>query len=73
MIADKVKEYTNGRKYFAHILYTGNPSLREYFLEVLDKELNLKDINEAPATPVVGAHIGPDVIGIGIFLEPLEK
>lgn len=69
MIANKVKDYTKGRKYFAHILYAGESELKEYFLETLKDELGLENLYEAPSTPVVGAHIGPDVIGIGIFLE----
>ncbi len=69
-IADLVKNYTEGKDYFAHILYTGNPTLKTYFLEVLKEELGIENLHEAPATPVVGAHIGPDVIGIGIFIKP---
>lgn len=69
LITEKVKKYTKDRKYFAHILYAGNSELRDYFLEILKEELGLEGLYEAPSTPVVGAHIGPDVIGIGIFLE----
>lgn len=69
MITDKVKDYTNGKKYFAHILYAGESELKEYFLDLLKEDLGLENLYEAPSTPVVGAHIGPDVIGIGIFLE----
>lgn len=69
MIAQKVLEYTKGRNFFAHILYAGDSNLKTYFLEVLEEELGIKNIYEAPSTPVVGAHIGPDVIGIGIFIE----
>lgn len=67
-IADFVKDYIGSKKYFAHILYAGNPTLKGYFIEVLEAELGIKEIHEAPATPVVGAHIGPDVVGIGVFL-----
>lgn len=69
-ISDLVKDYTQGKDYFAHILYTGNPSLKVFFLETLKNDLGLENLEEAPATPVVGAHIGPDVIGIGIFIKP---
>ncbi|VEU80041.1 DegV family protein [Haploplasma axanthum] len=68
-IADNVKEYTKGREFFAHILYAGDSELKDYFLEILKDELGIENLYEAPSTPVVGAHIGPDVIGIGIFLE----
>lgn len=68
-ITGKVKDYTNGRPYDAYILYTGNPSLREFFVEILKEDLGLENLYEAPSTPVVGAHIGPDVIGLGIFMK----
>lgn len=68
-ITDKVKEYTQGRPYDAYVLYTGNPSLRDYFLDVLNAKLGLENLYEAPSTPVVGAHIGPDVIGLGVFMK----
>ena len=68
-IASKVQAYANGRSYEAYILYTGNPRLRDFFVETLKMELGLDNLYEAPSTPVVGAHIGPDVIGVGIFIK----
>lgn len=68
-IASKVQAYANGRNYEAYILYTGNPKLRNFFVETLKEELGLENLYEAPSTPVVGAHIGPDVIGVGIFIK----
>jgi len=68
-IASKVIAYTNGREFEAYVLYTGNPRLRAHFIETLKNELGLENLYEAPSTPVVGAHIGPDVIGVGIFLK----
>lgn len=69
IVTKNVKEYTKGREFFAHILYAGESQLKEFFLEELKKELGLENLYEAPSTPVVGAHIGADVIGIGIFLK----
>lgn len=69
IITSKVKEYTKDKEFFAHILYAGESQLKEFFLEELKNELGLENLYEAPSTPVVGAHIGPDVIGIGIFLK----
>lgn len=69
LITNKIEAYTNGRPYDAHIIYTGNPSLQDHFLEVLKEELGLENLYMAPSTPVVGGHVGPDVIGIGIFLK----
>jgi DegV family protein with EDD domain len=68
-IASKVNAYANGRQFDAYILYTGNPRLKAHFIETLKTELGLENLYEAPSTPVVGAHIGPDVIGVGIFLK----
>lgn len=68
-ITNKINQYTNGKDYYAHILYAGKSPLRDYFIKLLKEELNLENLYEAPATPVVGAHIGPDVIGIGIFIK----
>lgn len=68
-ITKKVKTFTDGRDYEAYILYTGNPSLKAHFEQTLKEELGLENLYEAPNTPVVGAHIGPDVVGIGIFLK----
>ncbi len=68
-IADKVLAYANGRPFDSYILYTGNPKLKEYFKDIIKERLNLENLYEAPQTPVVGAHVGPDVIGIGIFIK----
>jgi len=68
-IVDKILAYANGRPFDAYILYTGNPRLKEHFKEIIKTTLKLENLYEAPQTPVVGAHIGPDVVGIGIMLK----
>lgn len=68
-ITSKINAYANGRPFDAYILYTGNPKLKAHFIEVVKQELGLENLYESPSTPVVGAHIGPDVTGIGIFLK----
>jgi len=68
-ITSKVKTFTHGRPYHAYILYTGNPKLKSYFIQIIKEDLGLVNLYESPSTPVVGAHVGPDVIGIGIFLD----
>ena len=35
---------------------------------MIKENLGLENLYESPSTPVVGAHVGPDVIGIGIFI-----
>ena len=68
-ITSKIKAYANGREFDAYILYTGNPKLKVHFIQIIKEELGLENLYESPSTPVVGAHIGPDVTGIGIFLK----
>ena len=43
--------------------------LKEHFKSTIKERLQLENLYEAPSTPVVGAHIGPDVIGIGVFIK----
>lgn len=69
MISEKVKEYVDGKEFTAYVLYAGNPTIKGYFVEELEKTLNLKDLREVPTTPVVGAHVGADLVGIGIFIN----
>ena len=68
-ISNKILAYTNGREYEAYLLYTGNPTLKTYFEASLKEQLGLENLNAYPSTPVVGCHVGPDVIGIGIILK----
>jgi fatty acid-binding protein DegV len=37
-------------------------------VSIIKEYLGLENLYESPSTPVVGAHVGPDVIGIGIFI-----
>lgn len=67
-ITTKVKSYVNNRPYQAYLIYTGNPVLKEFFVSIIKENLGLENLYESPSTPVVGAHVGPDVIGIGIFI-----
>jgi len=72
-ITTLVKEYVNNQPYQAYLIYTGNPNLKQYFVSIIKDNLGLENLYESPSTPVVGAHVGPDVIGIGIFLNDDEN
>lgn len=72
-ITTLIKEYVNNRPYQAYLIYTGNPNLKQYFVSIIKDNLGLENLYESPSTPVVGAHVGPDVIGIGIFLTDDEN
>ncbi len=66
-VCERLNEYTKGHKYFAYIALTGD-SLEQYLRDSLKEICGIEEIMSAPCTPVVGCHIGPNGIGIGIFL-----
>ncbi|TVY12390.1 DegV family protein [Candidatus Phytoplasma pini] len=68
-IFNKIKKYTEGKQFILHIMFTGNPDLKKDFKSFLMKKFNLTNILEIPCTPVVGAHIGNNVVGVGIILK----
>ncbi len=70
-IINQIKDYTKGRKYLLHLSFTGNPELRKDFRVALEKELNLTDILEMPSSPSLGAHVGNNVVGVGIILQDI--
>lgn len=72
-VTDFVEEYTKGSNYEAYVLYAGNPELKTLFNESLKTDLKLENLLEIPSTPVVGAHIGADVVGIGIIKVREDK
>ncbi len=61
-------EYVKGHDYYAYIVYTGQ-DLKEYFIDVLNNKFNLTNLDERPCSPVVGCHVGPNAIGLGVFLK----
>ncbi|HAX03586.1 MAG: hypothetical protein A2Y45_09335 [Tenericutes bacterium GWC2_34_14] len=67
-ITSLVEEYVDHRPYQAYLIYTANPNLKAHFVSMIKENLGLENLYESPSTPVVGAHVGPDVIGIGIFI-----
>jgi len=67
-IASKIKAYVNDQPYQAYLIFTGNPELKDYFKSIIKEKLGLDNLYESPSTPVVGAHVGPNVIGIGVFI-----
>ncbi|WEK82256.1 MAG: DegV family protein [Candidatus Phytoplasma pruni] len=70
-IINQIKDYTKGRKYLLYLPFTGNPGLRKDFRVALEKELNLTNIFEMPSSPSLGAHVGNNVVGVGIILQDL--
>ncbi|MFR0367833.1 DegV family protein [Candidatus Phytoplasma palmae] len=73
-IIEKIKNYTKNKKFIMFILFTGNNNLREKLKSILCQNFNLKNILEIPSTPAIGAHVGNNVIGVGIIItEPNLK
>lgn len=68
-VAEKFHEETEGRKFRAFLVYTGNAELKEYLKEEVKERTGITDMMEIPCTPIVGCHVGGDAIGIGVFFE----
>ncbi len=65
-IIEKLLSEIEGKEVEVFIVNTNNPSRVKYVREkVLSMRPDLKEINEYPLTPVVGAHAGPGTVGIG--------
>lgn len=63
---EKFLEEIEGTEVEPFIINTNNPSRVEYVRnKVLEARPEFKEIKEYPLTPVVGAHGGPGLVGIG--------
>ncbi|MDV3167059.1 MAG: DegV family protein [Vigna little leaf phytoplasma] len=65
----RLQQYINNRKFTLYILFTGNIFLKNKLKKILQKIFQLTNILEIPSTPVVGAHVGSNVVGVGVFLH----
>lgn len=68
MVCDFVNKYKGDKKVFANILTTGMSNYQEYFIEKLKEKCGLENLLCINCSPVVGCHVGADVIGIGICI-----
>lgn len=63
---EKFLEEIDGQDVEAFIINTNNPERVEYVRnKVMAARSDIKEIKEYPLTPVVGAHGGPGLVGIG--------
>ncbi len=62
------KEYINGRDYFMYLVYTTDENLG-YLKEQIKLNCNVENLLEVPGSPIVGCHVGPGALGVGIFLK----
>lgn len=63
-LVDTVNSKTRGRQIRAYGLYAGNRQLYNQFAEKIRTKTNI-ELSGFPISPVVGAYIGPDAVGIG--------
>lgn len=68
-LCEHVNEYIQGREYFAYIAYTGVVEYYETFEKALEEICGMKNLSAVKATPVVGCHVGGDIMGVGIFIK----
>ncbi len=67
-VCDRIKNYVGDKDYWMYIVYTGN-QLVPFLKDTLKEKCNIENLHEAPCTPIVGCHVGPQAIGVGIFLK----
>lgn len=65
-VVEKVKEDIAGRNATLYIVYTGSPELKNFLISLVEENIGLTNLVEIPASPVVGTHVGPEAIGLGI-------
>ncbi|MDO8054097.1 DegV family protein ['Opuntia sp.' phytoplasma] len=73
-ILREIENYTKNQKnqkFFLHILTSGRPPMKNKLIEILKKKLNINDILEVIITPVIGAHVGNNVLGVGLIIPPI--
>ena len=63
-LVDAVKKQTHGKHVRAYGLYGGNRDLYEQLAQKLKDKTGLK-MTGFPISPVIGAHLGPDAVGVG--------
>jgi len=67
-LGEYLQEYVKGHEYEAYIVYTGD-ELKQFFKDVLKEKFGIENLPERPCSPVVGCHVGPNAIGLGVFLK----
>ncbi|MDO8167892.1 DegV family protein [Candidatus Phytoplasma melaleucae] len=68
-IIERIRLYTKNKEFLIHILFTGNPVMRQKLRLILEQKLHLTNILEIPSAPSIGAHVGNNVLGVGVILK----
>ncbi|MDV3166284.1 MAG: DegV family protein ['Waltheria sp.' little leaf phytoplasma] len=71
-ILKEIENYAKNQKFFLHILTSGYPPMKNKLIEILKKKLNINDILEVIITPVIGAHVGNNALGVGLIIPPID-
>ncbi|MDO7983738.1 MAG: DegV family protein [Pigeon pea little leaf phytoplasma] len=69
-ILKEIHNYTKNQKFLLHVLTSGNPLMKNKLIEILKKNLNISNILEVIITPVIGAHVGNNALGVGLIIPP---
>lgn len=67
-LIDSFKADSEGKDYIAYVLYSGNMELRRDMVKQLTETIGIEQIMQLPASPVIMAYSGIDLIGIGHML-----
>lgn len=67
-VCERAKEYTKGKDYFIYLVSTTQENL-DYLKEGIKNTLGVDNLIHVAGSPIVGCHVGPGALGVGIFLK----
>ncbi|HMN15624.1 MAG TPA: DegV family protein, partial [Bellilinea sp.] len=63
------EEQANGRPVHVGIVHANAPQAAQEFRDEVEQTLNCHEIFTVEFSPVIGVHVGPGTIGIGLYAE----
>lgn len=67
-VCERAKEYTSGKDYYVYLVSTTTENL-DYLRERIKNTLGKDNLIHVAGSPIVGCHVGPGALGVGIFLK----
>lgn len=67
-VCERAKEYVNDKDYYIYLVSTTQENL-EYLRVGINNTLGKNNLIHVPGSPIVGCHVGPGALGVGIFLK----
>lgn len=67
-VCERAKEYTKGKDYFIYLVSTTQENL-DYLKDGIKDTLGKDNLLHVQGSPIVGCHVGPGALGVGIFLK----